>query len=77
VNAGAVHAYVRNAEGGTNYLAELSSGDEVQVVDTAGHTREAIVGRVKIEKRPMFRIQAEVETEESTASRRSFRTPRP
>ncbi|GAB7008347.1 3-dehydroquinate synthase II [Halorubrum trueperi] len=64
VNAGAVHAYVRNPDGGTNYLAELSSGDEVQVVDTAGHTREAIVGRVKIEKRPMFRIQAEVETEE-------------
>ncbi|MFC7324467.1 3-dehydroquinate synthase II [Halorubrum rutilum] len=64
VNAGAVHAYVRNAEGGTNYLAELSSGDEVQVVDTDGRTREAIVGRVKIEKRPMFRIQAEVETDE-------------
>jgi 3-dehydroquinate synthase II len=66
VNAGAVHAYVRNAEGGTNYLAELSSGDEVQVVDTDGHTRDAVVGRVKIEKRPMFRIQAEVETEEGT-----------
>ncbi|QWC20372.1 3-dehydroquinate synthase II [Halorubrum sp. 2020YC2] len=66
VNAGAVHAYVRNAEGGTNYLAELSSGDEVQVVDTDGYTREAVVGRVKIEKRPMFRIQAEVETEDGT-----------
>ena len=66
VNAGAVHAYVRNAEGGTNYLAELSSGDEVQVVDTDGHTREAVVGRVKIEKRPMFRIQAEVETDDGT-----------
>ena len=64
VNAGAVHAYVRNPQGGTNYLAELSSGDEVQIVDTAGHTREAIVGRVKIEKRPMFRIQAELETDE-------------
>ena len=64
VNAGAVHAYVRNPEGGTNYLAELSSGDEVQIVDTAGHTREAIVGRVKIEKRPMFRLQAEVETDD-------------
>ncbi|MDB2224946.1 3-dehydroquinate synthase II [Halorubrum ezzemoulense] len=66
VNAGAVHAYVRNSEGGTNYLAELSSGDEVQVVDTDGHTREAVVGRVKIEKRPMFRIQAEIETEDGT-----------
>ena len=64
VNAGAVHAYVRNPEGGTNYLAELSSGDEVQLVDTEGHTREAIVGRVKIEKRPMFRLQAEVETDD-------------
>ncbi|SDF29705.1 3-dehydroquinate synthase II [Halorubrum xinjiangense] len=66
VNAGAVHAYVRNPEGGTNYLAELSSGDEVQVVDTDGHTREAVVGRVKIEKRPMFRIQAEIETDDGT-----------
>ena len=63
VNAGAVHAYVRNPDGGTNYLAELSSGDEVQVVDRDGTTREAIVGRVKIEKRPMFRIQAEVTTD--------------
>jgi 3-dehydroquinate synthase II len=66
VNAGAVHAYVRTPGGGTKYLAELSSGDEVQVVDTDGHTREAIVGRAKIEKRPMFRVTAEVDTEEGT-----------
>ncbi|MFB6166348.1 MAG: 3-dehydroquinate synthase II [Haloarculaceae archaeon] len=59
VNAGAVHAYVRTPGGGTKYLSELQSGDEVQVVDLDGTTREAIVGRVKIEKRPMFRIQAE------------------
>mgnify|MGYP000256507061 FL=1 len=64
VNAGAVHAYVRTPDGGTKYLSELGSGDEVQIVDTEGHTREAIVGRVKIEKRPMFRVTAEVETEE-------------
>jgi len=63
VNAGAVHAYARSPGGGTKYLAELQSGDEVQVVDTEGTTRETVVGRVKIEKRPMFRIQAEVETE--------------
>ena len=61
VNAGAVHAYVRGPDGGTNYLSELSSGDEVQVVDTAGNTREALVGRSKIEQRPMFRLQAETE----------------
>jgi len=58
-NAGAVHAYVRTPDGGTKYLSELQSGDEVQIVDEQGHTREAIVGRAKIEKRPMFRVQAE------------------
>ncbi|WP_420181945.1 3-dehydroquinate synthase II [Haloarcula sp. KBTZ06] len=61
VNAGAVHAYVRTPDGGTKYLSELQSGDEVQIVDADGHTREAIVGRAKIEKRPMFRVQAETE----------------
>ena len=61
VNAGAVHAYVRTPDGGTKYLAELKSGDEVQVVDTDGNTREAIVGRVKIEKRPMFRVELDVD----------------
>ncbi|THE64858.1 3-dehydroquinate synthase II [Salinadaptatus halalkaliphilus] len=61
VNAGAVHAYVRTPDGGTKYLAELQSGDEVQVVDTAGNTREAIVGRVKIEQRPMFRVAVETD----------------
>ena len=61
VNAGAVHAYVRTPGGGTKYLAELKSGDEVQVVATDGSTRKAIVGRSKIEKRPMFRVEAETE----------------
>jgi len=61
VNAGAVHAYVRTPDGGTKYLAELTSGDEVQVVDRDGHTRTAVVGRAKIEKRPMFRVEVETE----------------
>jgi len=60
VNAGAVHAYIRTPDGGTKYLSELKSGDEVQVVDTDGNTREAVVGRVKIEQRPMFRVEAEL-----------------
>jgi 3-dehydroquinate synthase II len=64
VNAGAVHAYLRTPDDGTVYLSELESGDEVQIVDTAGHTRETVVGRVKIEKRPMFRVDAEVETDD-------------
>ncbi|MFP4529862.1 MAG: 3-dehydroquinate synthase II [Halodesulfurarchaeum sp.] len=61
VNAGAVHAYARQPDGSTTYLSEIGSGDEVQVVDTEGHTREAVVGRAKIERRPMFRLQAETE----------------
>ena len=61
VNAGAVHAYARTPGGGTTYLSELGSGDEVQIVDSEGETREAVVGRVKIEKRPMFRVQAEID----------------
>jgi 3-dehydroquinate synthase II len=65
VNAGAVHAYVRTPGGGTKYLAELQSGDEVLVTDTEGTIREAIVGRVKIEKRPMFRIEARVDAEDA------------
>jgi 3-dehydroquinate synthase II len=64
VNAGAVHAYARTPGGETKYLAELSSGDDVQVVDLEGDTREAIVGRAKIEKRPMFRVGARIETDD-------------
>ena len=59
VNAGAVHAYARQPDGSTTYLSELGSGDEVQVVNTEGQTREAVVGRAKIERRPMFRLEAE------------------
>ncbi|WP_254863749.1 3-dehydroquinate synthase II [Halovivax gelatinilyticus] len=61
VNAGAVHAYVRTPGGRTKYLSELQSGDQVQVVDRSGKTRESIVGRVKIERRPMFRVAVETE----------------
>ncbi|MFB6094584.1 MAG: 3-dehydroquinate synthase II [Halanaeroarchaeum sp.] len=61
VNAGAVHAYVRTPDGGTKYLAELEGGDEVQIVDIEGNTRAAIVGRAKIERRPMFRVRVETD----------------
>jgi 3-dehydroquinate synthase II len=61
VNAGAVHAYVRVPGGETKYLSELESGDEVLVADTEGATREAVVGRAKIERRPMFRVAVDVD----------------
>jgi len=59
VNAGPVHAYVKVADGKTKYLSELKSGDEVLVVDFKGRSQLAVVGRVKIEKRPLILIEGE------------------
>jgi 3-dehydroquinate synthase II len=61
VNAGAVHAYIMVPGGRTRYLSELKSGDEVLAVNCGGASRTAIVGRVKIEKRPLMAIEAEYE----------------
>ncbi len=60
VNAGAVHAYVRVGEK-TRYLSELGAGDAVTTVDASGEQKDAIVGRVKIERRPLTLVVAEVE----------------
>jgi 3-dehydroquinate synthase II len=60
VNAGAVHAYIRVGEK-TRYLSELASGDDVLIVDSEGETRPAVIGRVKIERRPLMLVEAEVE----------------
>lgn len=59
VNAGAVHAYILAPDGKTRYLSEVSAGDEVMAVDAEGNTRSVIVGRVKIEKRPLMLVEAE------------------
>ncbi len=61
VNAGAVHAYILTPDMKTKYLCELSAGDEVLIVDHQGNARNAIVGRVKIERRPLILIEAEVD----------------
>ena len=58
VNAGAVHAYTRVPGGKTRYLSELSAGDQVLITDYKGSTVPAIVGRLKIEKRPLMLIRA-------------------
>jgi 3-dehydroquinate synthase II len=60
VNAGPVHAYTRIPGGKTRYLSELASGDEVMIVDFKGNTVSGIVGRLKIEKRPLMLITANV-----------------
>lgn len=58
VNAGPVHAYVLLPGGKTKYLSELAAGDEVLVVAPDGSARRAIVGRVKIETRPLVVVRA-------------------
>ncbi|MCX6349220.1 MAG: 3-dehydroquinate synthase II [Candidatus Aureabacteria bacterium] len=58
VNAGALHAYTMVPGGKTVYLSELSSGDEVLIVDHRGRVQPALVGRVKAEKRPMLLVRA-------------------
>lgn len=61
VNAGPVHSYVAAPGGKTAYLSELRTGAEVTVVDWRGWTRTAIVGRAKIESRPLLLIEAQID----------------
>ena len=58
INAGPVHAYIMGGGGRTRYLSELTSGDEIVGVDHEGRSFPLIVGRVKIEKRPLLLIRA-------------------
>jgi 3-dehydroquinate synthase II len=59
VNAGAVHAYVLVPGGRTRYLSELHAGDEILAVDPEGRARTVVLGRVKIERRPLLLLVAE------------------
>jgi len=58
VNAGAVHAYAVMPEDKTSYLEELRSGNEILIVNHTGTVEIAVIGRVKVEKRPMLLIKA-------------------
>lgn len=58
VNAGAVHAYVFLPGGKTSYLSELKAGKEVLCVNWKGEAVSLVVGRVKIEQRPLLLVEA-------------------
>ncbi len=58
INAGGVHAYIKVSEGKTRYLCELAAGDRILVVDASGAAQEAVVGRCKIERRPLVLVEA-------------------
>jgi 3-dehydroquinate synthase II len=61
VNAGALHAYSLLPDFKTKYLSELKVSDEVLIVNHMGETKPAIVGRTKIESRPLILVEAEGE----------------
>jgi 3-dehydroquinate synthase II len=64
VNAGPVHAYIRTPGDKTRYLGELAAGDEVLVVHHSGRTWPSVVGRAKVERRPLMLVTAEAAGQE-------------
>jgi 3-dehydroquinate synthase II len=66
VNAGAVHCYTLLPDGKTKYLSEIESGVEILVVSKEGLSRHVVVGRSKIETRPLRLIKAEMNGEQGS-----------
>lgn len=58
VNAGPVSSYILAPGGRTQYLSELKAGGRILIVDREGCAKSSIIGRVKIEVRPLLLIEA-------------------
>ena len=58
VNAGAIHSYIWTPNEMTSYISELKAGSRVLCFDDKGNTRDVYVGRVKIEIRPLLKIES-------------------
>jgi 3-dehydroquinate synthase II len=63
VNAGPVHSYILATGDKTRYLSDLKAGDEILVVDSDGNARPVVLGRLKIEKRPLVLLEAQHEND--------------
>lgn len=67
INAGPVHSYCMVPGGKTKYLSELQAGDEVLIAGNGGQTsRTAVVGRAKIETRPLLLVEVQPDTKSSS-----------
>ena len=64
VNAGGVHSYIFHFDESTSYLTELKAGSKVSIVSFDGNVRQSVVGRIKIEVRPLRLIQVEFASKE-------------
>ena len=49
------------AGGRTAYLSELHTASQVMVVNVQGQSRTVVVGRVKIESRPLLLVEVELD----------------
>ena len=67
INAGGVHAYALMPGDATTYLEELAAGREVLIASHTGETSIATVGRVKVEKRPMLLLEAEIKHKDAVS----------
>jgi 3-dehydroquinate synthase II len=76
VNAGAIHSYVLGEGDKTRYLSELRSSDKVRTVRSDGRSRQVVVGRVKIERRPLLMIEAVSDGEQGTVMLQNAETIR-
>jgi len=47
------------ADGQTKYLSEIRAGDRVLIVNFEGKGYPAVVGRAKVERRPLVLVEAE------------------
>lgn len=64
VNAGPVHSYCLVPGGKTRYLSELTAGDTVLLANNRNTSyRTAVVGRCKIETRPLLMLETILTTE--------------
>ncbi|MET8980053.1 3-dehydroquinate synthase II [Streptomyces sp. NPDC004539] len=61
VNAGALHSYTLGPDNRTNYLSEVGSGTTLLGVGADGRTRRVVVGRAKLESRPLLEIRTQAE----------------
>lgn len=63
INAGSVHSYILTDISKTAYLSEIQAGNEILVCNLHGIARKVIVGRAKIEIRPMVLLNVEIEND--------------
>ncbi|WP_151480772.1 3-dehydroquinate synthase II family protein [Streptomyces albicerus] len=61
VNAGALHSYTLGPDNRTSYLSEVGSGMPLLAVGADGRTRRVVVGRAKLESRPLLEIRTHAE----------------